>query len=203
MLFFIIPVALCVFLLPSLSARYLIPALPGMISLVVFLLKQMSHRVRFFLIFILVLAQGLLTGACIFAPQWAYKSLWLLPAAQSDFAQFVTGWTSGYGVSETVSYIRREANSTPVIVLVRFDSGNPEDAIRLLLSDNERILVKTLLPNSPILPQLRWYATAKVPVFFVSRGSQLMGMDAYFVQRSRFAKPFDGEYVGIYQLIMP
>lgn len=152
---------------------------------------------------ITIFLQAVMTITLIYAPKQFYQVIAPVPVVQHDFGQFVTGWSSGYGVSEAIDYLKQEADTTPIIVLVRFDSGNPEDAIRLLLSDNERILVKTVLPNEAVLPQLRWYATAKVPVFFISRGSQLLSMDAYFREQTRFTKPFGEEFIGVYQLTMP
>lgn len=57
----------------------------------------------------------------------------------SDKAAYVTSWTSGYGIEETIHYLKEESISTKINVAVRLDAGNPESAMFAYFHTNDRI----------------------------------------------------------------
>ena len=55
-------------------------------------------------------------------------------------AEYITYWSSGYGIDEVVNYLKSEAKTKPIIVGVRLDAGNPENAIIAYFQGSNNIL---------------------------------------------------------------
>jgi len=121
------------------------------------------------------------------------------PAAEDDFSQYVTNWTSGYGVAETVDWLINKSKKQRILVFIRSDYGNPESAMYVYL-DNQRNI--KLYPVN-LLPQV-WSNLKKnklnYGLYFVSRGSQYAGLEKHLVKKVIFNKPSGKEFIGIYRI---
>lgn len=116
---------------------------------------------------------------------------------KTDHWQYVSGWPSGYGVKEATDWLNQESKKQPLVVILRADSGNPEDAMFVYLRKNKNIyLAQTSRQPTPeeITP------LKNIPVYFVSRGTQLLNMEKFLTEKAIFKKPLGSEFVGIYEL---
>lgn len=136
----------------------------------------------------------------IFSPLVFYERLIFLPHAKYDFTQYVTGWTSGFGVAEAADFIIKHTEGKPVYVYVRSDSGNPEDAMYVLLRRQKNIKV-----NPIDFYKLKLGVTEielqESKLYFVSRGNQLADMEKYLKPLAQFRKPIGEEFIGVYEII--
>jgi hypothetical protein len=113
--------------------------------------------------------------------------------------EYVTSWTSGYGIPETIDFLKEKKK--PIIVGVRVDSGNPESAILTYFHSSKNVkpgyfdaaLINTDLSKIDCI-------TFPNEFYFVSRGSQFAGMEKYLLEVKRFNKPGGEEFVGVYTM---
>lgn len=138
-----------------------------------------------------------LTLSFVLGPFSTLKTLSQNKILAQDLEQYFTSWTSGYGVREAASFLTEESQKSPIIVLLRADSGNPEDGMFVFLGKNKNIIFAQAT-QKPQPEELK--ALSKFPIFFVSRGPQFLGMENWFSELAIFKKPLGGEFVGVYQL---
>ncbi|MGH7203538.1 MAG: ArnT family glycosyltransferase, partial [Candidatus Levyibacteriota bacterium] len=124
-----------------------------------------------------------------------YPSLYAGPA-RVDLEPYVYGFSSGYGVLDAIVYLQQQSTQQHIVVLVRNDHGNPEDAVIGYLIYNPNISVVPI-HDATQLPQVFSQIDTSVPVYFVSRGAYYAGMEKYFANQKKFLKPSDTEFVGV------
>jgi hypothetical protein len=144
----------------------------------------------------IVCVNTIISIVLICAPVRFFTSTILTPLLRQDIAQYITGWSSGWGVKEAANYIKKDSSNVKSIIFVRNDSGNPEDAMYVYFTHDTNILVLPIEALS-LLDNKRFQAER---LYFVSRGSQLAGLNGHITERIHFAKPLDTEYVGVYEL---
>lgn len=64
------------------------------------------------------------------------------PIPQADKTQYVTSWTSGWGLQETVAYLQKQAQSGPIYVATEGTFGLYPQGLELYLSRNPNISFK-------------------------------------------------------------
>jgi hypothetical protein len=133
----------------------------------------------------------------IFSPLTFYGLVRFSPAAKLDFAQYVTGWTSGWGVKDAVDWIISHQGPGRTLVIMRPDAGNPESAMVVYLNRSPNI---TAIFANEVNAFMKMPAAAEVKTYyFVSRGDQLMNLAKDLMLMAKFPKPLDPEYVGVWQ----
>jgi hypothetical protein len=145
---------------------------------------------------VLILGWALYYNCILLTSPQKYPSLFV-DIAQADASQYVYGYSSGYGVKEAVDYLKQQATTQRIIVLIRNDHGNPEDAIVAYLDYNPEFIVVPMsdpLANVPVVFQK---VGTSIPVYFVARGNYNAGLEKYFASEKIFAKPNDKEFVGV------
>lgn len=113
-------------------------------------------------------------------------------------AAYTSGFASGYGVEEAINYLKEKASNQPIVVVLRNDHGNPEDAVVAYLNYEKNITVQPL--NDPLnqIESVFQLVPENIPVYFVSRGGYYAGIEKYFKDEVTFEKPNnDPEYVGV------
>lgn len=153
------------------------------------------------------IALAMIVGICSFYNFLIYLKPFnfqdfLAGPAKADIHQYFHGFASGYGVNEAISYLKEEARAKPIIVIIRNDSGNPEDAVAAYLYYNNPN-IKVLPINEPDLKNydlLKNNLPKDIPIYFVSRGAYYVGLEKYFISEKKFLKPDDKEFVGIQRL---
>lgn len=135
----------------------------------------------------------------LFTNPQLYPSLFFGPA-KNDATQYVYSFSSGYGVLEAVNYLERLAQNNRIIVLIRDDHGNPEDAMVAYLDYKSNIIILPMdNPQADVEFVLKKVGNS-IPVYFVSRGAYYAGLEKYFADEKRFLKPHDVEFVGVERL---
>lgn len=193
----LLPTVAEAFLLVSLSGRLLaLTSIPFIILCGMWVAQKGIKPVGQLIRWGSVMVVGSLGILLVLSPIAFYRVLGELPAAQSDFGQYVTGWPSGWGVKEAIDTVFQRSIDRPFIVFVRLDSGNPEDAV---ISYFERANIPvyyvqdmSTMARVPELTNADWY--------FISRGAQYGGLDKYVTELARFKKPLDSEFVGVYRI---
>jgi hypothetical protein len=194
-LFIFCPVFILIFLARSLTVRYLSMIFPlmGLIAFIPFLKLDKLRRIVLWVVIILNIYTSY---ALLFRPIEYYKSLSILPFVQSDFSQYVSGFSSGYGVYEAYKYLENYSGSERGIVLVRNDSGNPEDAIYIFARFNNNLVI---LPVE-YLNLVRQTTGNGHKYYYISRGPQYAGIENELSKLAVFTKPVGDEFVGVYEV---
>lgn len=180
----------------NITPRYLVPFL---LPLVVYLAYFVSS-VNFFVRSLVFILPALLTAALIFQPL-TYFQLLNRVTQFSQQNEYVSSWTSGYGLAEVIKFIEEQGRSQPIAVAFRLDAGIPESAILAYFQASDKInpfyLDERLLKNN--LNDYQCLAFDK-PLYFISRDDQLAGLGKFLVEVKRVYKPFGGNFIGIYRL---
>jgi len=101
-------------------------------------------------------------------------------------------------VKEAATFLTQKAKKSPIIVLLRADSGNPEDGILAYLSKNKNIIFVQISEKPK--PEELAIILKKIPLYFVSRGPQFLGMENWLSESAIFRKPLGEEFVGVYEV---
>lgn len=195
-LFSALPLTFEIFFARSFLSRYFLFSLLPIFIFSAYELEQIKKWKKIAAIFTFILPVTL-TLSLTLSPLPTLKLFSQNKILAQDLEQYFTGWTSGYGVREAADFLKNEAKKGPIIVLLRADSGNPEDGMFVYLGKNKNIIFAqaTQKPKPEELKSL-----AKFPIYFVSRGTQLLEMEDWLVEKSIFKKPLGGEFVGVYQV---
>ena len=199
----ILSLGIVMFLSKSPSSRYIVAFLPlvTVFSLQSFTkLYSKSKILSVSLFSLLFLSIIVLTMLQIVNPLQYFSTLSKVTAC-SDQSEYVTGWTSGYGVPEVVNNLNAKAQNGPVIVGVDLEVGNPQDAIMAYFHNSSQ--VKGFYFDQRVIPvDLANYQCLKtsVPFYFVTRDNDTSGLEKFFDLEKKFYKPYGKEYISLYKM---
>jgi hypothetical protein len=125
-------------------------------------------------------------------PQWM--------VFRTESWQYVDGWPSGYGVKEALNAIDADRRGERALVAVRWDSGNPEDAMFVYTKENTEVTTKYLDPRLPDDAREVLTASAHGRVYFVTRQGQYNGFERYLIPLAQFPKPGGKEKVELFRV---
>lgn len=197
-LWFILPIACSLLTAKMLTARYVVYGMP----LFIFFSAYGISKLPKFQALVTAGTLGvslLVSGILMISPLSYHRFLNFSPKTRSDFSQYVSGWSSGYGVGEAINFLKNEALRSPIVVTVRLDSGNPEDAVYLYGAHIENAVVGRINNLPTVLTRMR-EKNIIYPIYFVSRGDQHGFFKPCLNERKKFEKPLDSEYVGVYEI---
>ena len=195
--YFLVNIVLIIFLGRTLGTRYVISFLA---LTPIFTSLAILHFKKFFPILvgsIVAVPLVIMTALLIFSPLRYFNILDKITVF-SQKSEYVTDWTSGYGIPETVNYLNNLSKDKQIIVGVRIDAGNPESAMFAYLNNSNKVKVvyldpRTLDPELLKLPCL----PSNIPVYFVARDGILNGVDKFFQEVIRFEKPSGEHFISI------
>lgn len=188
-----IPILLFLLFGKNLTARYFVIFMPQLtIFSALVLHRKLFQRVAI----VFVISVSFLI---IMKPRQYFQMISVFPRAYFDMAQYMTGWPSGYGVREAIAFLKEEAQKTPLVVFVRNDTGNPEDAAFVYLRDNSHVTIIPVIQKDDVMRKLA-KVPKEIPAYFLSRGPALLGINEELKELVRFPKPDGVEYVGIYHV---
>lgn len=118
--------------------------------------------------------------------------------------EYYQGYTSGYGVKEAIAYLEPISKNEKIFIGVALATGNPENAIITYFHKNPNVYVGIL--DSQVftndLTQVDCFVST-MPIFFVSRGNYLAGLERFLSIRKIVTNPFAKNIIGIYHITTP
>ena len=87
--------------------------------------------------------------------------------ANPDRAQYVNHWTAGWGVKESVEYLKDEALNNKIYIGTEGTFGLLPFALEMYLVDNPNITIKGFWPVENNLPQELVAASKKMPTYMI------------------------------------
>jgi hypothetical protein len=184
----------------SSPVRYIVPLLAGVPLLVGLAVEYLS---RWKLLYGAAVLSFVLPLYCIFmlaTNPVQYFSLLSRFTAYSQQDEYVTQWPAGFGVLEVLQEVHTRAGVQPTIVAVRPDAGIPESAVFAYLNANTKL--QPLFFDATVAPFITQYdcIQATKPFYFVSRDTQLGGLEQYLQELGRIQKPQNKSSLGLYTL---
>jgi hypothetical protein len=182
--------------------RYLISFLPFLVIPVSYVIIFVLHKnknlgaIFVFIIFVIPLCLTLLE---IVNP----IDYFLLTGRYTPFGNsgYLQGATSGYAVNDAIAYFQKTSESSKIIISIGENTGNPESAISDYFYKNPNVQVVYL--DSRLFGQnisLFDCFSSSVPLFFVAREEQLVGLDKYLQKLETIRNPYGLNTIGIYIL---
>jgi hypothetical protein len=142
-----------------------------------------------------------ITVIVIFKPLAVLPFMKPFPAVAGDYAQYIIGWTSGWGVRESIKKVETEIGNRRGLVLIRADSGNPESATMAYFWGNPQIKVLYTANAGEFIARKIRGELDEIPVYFISRGQQFADLPLDHLRTvAIFPKPKDREFVAVYEL---
>lgn len=185
------------------TTRYIVSFLPLFVVLGGYGLYEVfnKNKVAGILSVFVLVPTFFLTLVQISNPVNYFEYMDMISPRYSEKKVYVNNWTSGYGVLLAVDYVRDKAQNKGIVVGVRLDAGNPENAVLAYFYDDDSVAA-TYLDSQMFSGDLSQVdcLEASVPVYYISRDSHLGGLDKYFVEEKRFYKPKSQNYVGVHIL---
>lgn len=201
--FFSISILIVIFVSRNLSTRYLVSFLPLAVIFSGHAFYLYSERLKIIkhpALLIALIFPLLITFLLIQNPI-KYFSLLKYFTNYSQYKDYVYDWTSGYGVIESVNYLKSISKNTQIMVGVRVDAGNPESAVFAYFDGTKE--VKPVYFDAKYTDQrtINYICSrSNMPFYFVSRDGNLAGMNNYLVEDKVFKKPIGESFVAIYKL---
>jgi 4-amino-4-deoxy-L-arabinose transferase-like glycosyltransferase len=202
LLFFLLSFSIATFLVRVPTDRYLISFLPFLVIPVSYVIIFVLHKnknlgaIFVFIIFVIPLCLTLLE---IVNP----IDYFLLTGRYTPFGNsgYLQGATSGYAVNDAIAYFQKTSESSKIIISIGENTGNPESAISDYFYKNPNVQVVYL--DSRLFGQnisLFDCFSSSVPLFFVAREEQLVGLDKYLQKLETIRNPYGLNTIGIYIL---
>jgi 4-amino-4-deoxy-L-arabinose transferase-like glycosyltransferase len=200
--FFVVAFLISTFLARVTTDRYLVSFLPFLVVPAAYLLflvfvKNRIAGIAFALVvFILPL--------CLTVFQVAAPASYLLSMEKLtyfDNAAYLHGYTSGYGINDTVNYFKKLSKQNKIMITIAENTGNPESA--MIVYFNKPSNAQVVYMDSNIFgPVLGSYdcLSSDIPLYFVARDEQLAGLNKYLQKVDTIKNPYGPNTIGIYTL---
>ncbi|MCL4417450.1 MAG: glycosyltransferase family 39 protein, partial [Actinobacteria bacterium] len=89
------------------------------------------------------------------------------PIANSDSDQYINNWTAGYGVNETIDFLKKESKDKKIFVGTEGTFGLMPYSLELYLVQNKNIIIKGYWPVDDKFPQEAIDLSKKMPSYFI------------------------------------
>lgn len=86
--------------------------------------------------------------------------------ASSDHSQYLDNWTAGWGVNDTISFLKKEAEKGPLFVGTEGTFGLMPESLELYLVDNKNVTIKGYWPVNEFPKDALEYSK-KMPSYFI------------------------------------
>ncbi len=186
----------------GISQRYLVSFLPLLCLFAAFGTQQLSQKfnlkqyVVFPLLFVIPFGLTLLQ---LFDPISYIRDFSRFTTLSQQ--EYVSGYTSGIGIPETIAYLENKADTQPILVAIAENTGNPEDAMSAYFANNPQ--VKVFIFDARLYGEMLKTVdclASSTPIYFITRDNYTAGVAKYFVPEKKITNPFSNYYVGIYSL---
>lgn len=184
--------------------RYLVPFLPFLLITASYILYSLWKGN--------VMKKGIVTAAVILP---IFASTWLITNPDQYIMQYasitkysetfyVRGQTSGYGINESIQYVRETSDPTkPTMLLFGRNSGNPENAANLYSHKSKHLF--GMYMDAQLFQGIEQFDCigTKYPAYLITRHDQVVGMERFFVLQKTFPQPDNNYSVRIYTIKSP
>ena len=184
------------------SDRYLVSFLPFVVIPVAYLLLICFNKQKIL---------GVLFSLMIFSIPFCLTILQLinppfyliktLPYASLVNSAYLQGFTSGYGINETVDYFKSISKNKVIIVGIGENTGNPESALISYFNQSANVKVVYFAPE--LFPmKISDYDCLHLdtPLYFVARDEQQVGLEKFLHKLKTVKNPYGKNTIGIYTL---
>jgi len=203
-LFFLISVIFETLVIRGTVDRYLVaflPLFPVFSSLYITYLigKRQTKKIALALIFFVVITSLPLTLLQIVNQVVYFRFYGNISGV--TYYNYLNTNTAGYGLDKVYSYLNNISKNKKIIVGVAENTGNPESA--MIVHYGKSLNVRVIYFDSRLLsPQILNYDCLEtgMPTYFVSRQSELVGLDKFFVNLKFIQNPYGKNITGIYTL---
>ncbi|HUC94837.1 MAG TPA: glycosyltransferase family 39 protein [Candidatus Saccharimonadales bacterium] len=198
--YFLLGIVFIIFLGRSLSVRYVTSFLVFASIFCSYAILSFKKIISIPIGSIAALPALIITALLIFSPLIYFNVLDKVTTF-SQKPDYVTGWTSGYGIPETVDFLSNQSKANPIVVGVRLDAGNPESAMFAYFNGSDNVFPKylDLRVLDPSIMKSKCL-NSPIPVYFVARDGILNGLDKFFQEVARFEKPEREHFISILTL---
>lgn len=116
-------------------------------------------------------------------------------------SDYLSGFSSGYGVDEAINYIKNFSNGENITVGVAENTGNPESAVIANFANDKHIQVG-YLDEKLIGTDISKYSCLNVskPLIFIARDNQQGGLDKFLEKTKTIKNPYGDNTIGVYGL---
>ena len=99
--------------------------------------------------------------------QFAYNPIHAL-IAEADSRQYVNNWTAGWGIKESISFLKREAKDKKIFVATEGTFGLLPASLEIYLVQNKNIIIKGYWPiDYKQFPEEVYEYAEKMPTYFI------------------------------------
>ena len=182
--------------------RYIVSFMPFVCVFAGYFVYSVFLKNRYFgfLLFSAVLiSTAVFTVAQIINPPFYLKTMAKLTSRNQLI--YLQGVNSGYGIADTVSFIKSKAVNRPLFIGVAENTGNPESAMFVYFNKEKnfstayfdaRLLGIDITPYQCL--------SLGVDFLFVSRDNQQGGLEKFLEKIKTINNPYGNNSIGIYQL---
>jgi 4-amino-4-deoxy-L-arabinose transferase-like glycosyltransferase len=127
------------------------------------------------------------------------------PIADSDSRQYVNSWAAGWGVSQSVAFFTKQAESQKIFVATEGTFGLMPESLELYLIKNKNIIIKGYWPVEHFLPKEAIDYSKKMPSFFVFYQPNNQKIDPAYPLKLIFQQRAGNSdsFYRVYQIIPP
>lgn len=189
-------IILIVLITRTMNPRYIVSFLPPLLITASIGLDWIIQKNNIFLTSLFLLINCVPFGLTLlqsFHPL-SYFSLLSRVTGYSQEWEYVKNWSSGYGIPETVAFLREQSKKKHILVGVRIDSGNPESAIMSYFFNNPNI--------TPIFVDTKYFQSSgfncissTVPFYFIARDGIINDLLPTLVEMKRFYKSKQSAFI--------
>lgn len=200
LIFFIFSgILLEILLVRNANVRYLVSFLPLLTLFpayaIVTLMQRYNEWVVGFILFSIPLSFTILQT---FIPVKYFDILDLL-SRDLGRVEYVSSGTSGFATNQAIKALEDKTKSGRLGVGIGLNTGNPESAVIVYFNKNSNTRVFYIDTRMKSVPFEKYDCfETNIPVYFVSRNRELVGLDKYFVLEKEFRNPYGEGSVSIY-----
>ncbi len=202
LLFFVSSIFIETFIAKGATDRYVVAFLPFLVILFSFVLLEVFKKnklagygfffLSFVIPFLLVLYQ--ITNFAGYIKTMGKISGY-------SHSTYLSGFTSGYGVNEAVSYFKSLSKKEDFIIGIAENTGNPESALQVYFNKSKN--PKVVYMDSKLLPvNVNDYEclSTGIKTYFVSRDNQQGGLEKFLTKIKTIDNPHGQNSIGIFKL---
>jgi ribosomal protein L30E len=118
-----------------------------------------------------------------------------------DNAAYLHGYTSGYGINDTVNYFKSLSKRNKIIITIAENTGNPESAMIVYFNklSNAQVVYMDASALGSVLSSYDCLSS-NTSLYFVARDEQLAGLNKYLEKLDAIKNPYGPNTIGIYVL---